>query len=54
MWGNLKFGSLGNRVGDEDLCTGDLLKRAVRNNIFEEAGEPGLAEEALSCDAVSN
>lgn len=47
MWGNLKFGSLGNRVGDEDLCTGDLLKRAVRNNIFEEAGEARLGRRGI-------
>lgn len=47
MWGNLKFGSLGNRVGDGDLRTGDLLKRALRNNIFEEMGEARLGRRGV-------
>lgn len=42
VWGNLKFGSLGNRVGHGDVCIGDLLKRALRNNIFGEVGEARL------------
>ena len=41
VWGNLKFGSLGNRVGHGDVCI-DLLKRALGNSIFEEVGEARL------------
>lgn len=47
LWGNLKFASLGNRVGDGDLCTGDSLKRALRNNIFEEVGEARLGRRGV-------
>lgn len=47
VWGNLKIASLGNRVGDGDLCTGDLLKRALRNNIFEEVGEARLGRRGV-------
>ena len=50
VWGNLKFGSLGNRVGHGDVCI-DLLKRALGNSIFEEVGEARLGRRV---DAVSN